>query len=122
MKFRHARHTDNLTPVIAFYCDILGLTVLGDFKDHDGYDGVFLGIPAADWHLEFTVSNEPARHTPDDDDLLVFYPASADEHDAIIRRFSDNDIQPIEPKNPYWKIHGTTYKDPDGFGVVVVKK
>ncbi|PZR20038.1 MAG: prolyl endopeptidase [Flavobacterium psychrophilum] len=121
MKFRLARHTDNLTPIINFYTEILGLEVFGNFKDHDGYNGVFLGIPGADWHLEFTTSAEPAQHQPDEDDLLVFYPASAEEYIAIIERFTKYNIPPNEPKNPYWKINGTLYKDPDGFGVMIVK-
>lgn len=122
MKFRVARHTDNLNPVINFYTKILGLEVLGSFKDHDGYDGVFIGKSGADWHFEFTTSNEPAQHKPDEDDLLVFYPASAEEHTAITARFAKHSIPPAEPKNPYWKVNGTLYKDPDGFGVMLVKK
>lgn len=121
MKFRAARHTNNLSPIIAFYTNVLGLSVLGDFKDHDGYDGVFVGLPGADWHLEFTTSAESANHKPDEDDLLVFYPASADEYAAITERFSKHNIPPAEPKNPYWKVNGTLYKDPDGFGVMIVK-
>lgn len=121
MKFRSARHTNNLTPIIAFYTEIVGLSVLGNFKDHDGYDGVFLGLPGADWHLEFTTSTEPANHKPDEDDLLVFYPASAEEHAAITERFAKHNIPPVEPKNPYWKVNGTLYIDPDGFGVMIVK-
>jgi len=27
---------------------------------------------------------------------------------------------PVEPANPYWAEHGTTYADPDGFRVVLV--
>lgn len=121
MKFRSARHTNNLYPIITFYTEILGLSVLGEFKDHDGYDGVFIGAPDADWHLEFTTSTELAQHEPDEDDLLVFYPASADEYTAITERFAKHNIPTAEPKNPYWKVNGTLYKDPDGFGVMIVR-
>ena len=27
---------------------------------------------------------------------------------------------PVEPANPYWKQHGVTLLDPDGFSVVLV--
>ncbi len=121
MKFRSARHTDNLLPIISFYRNVLGLEILGDFKDHDGYDGVFLGIPGAGWHLEFTTSAEKVNHEPDDDDLLVFYPDSAEEHENTIRRFTENNIPALEPKNPYWKANGTTYADPDGYRIVIVE-
>lgn len=121
MKFRSARHTDKLPAIITFYTEALGLIILGNFRDHDGYNGVFLGLPGADWHLEFTTSEEPAQHQPDEDDLLVFYPASAAECAAILQRFTDHKIPPAEPKNPYWKVNGMLYKDPDGFGVMIVK-
>jgi len=45
MKFRIARHTKDLNRIIDFYGRILGLKVLGEFKDYQNYNGVFLGIP-----------------------------------------------------------------------------
>jgi hypothetical protein len=29
-------------------------------------------------------------------------------------------VDPITPANPYWEEHGVTFRDPDGFGVVLV--
>lgn len=121
MKFRSARHTGNLSAITAFYTDILGLTVLGSFTGHDGYDGIFLGLPGENWHLEFTATAEPPKHHPDDDDLLVFYPASMEDYTALLERFADYNIPAQEPKNPYWKANGTLFHDPDGFGVMVVR-
>ena len=72
MKFRIARHTTNLESIIAFYCGILDLEILGEFHNHDRYDGVLIGNRDSDWHLEFTVSDEQPDHSPDVDDLLVF--------------------------------------------------
>jgi hypothetical protein len=37
---RVARPTDDLEAVVRFYHDGLGLEVLFEFKDHDGFDGV----------------------------------------------------------------------------------
>ncbi|MFN4152491.1 MAG: VOC family protein, partial [Candidatus Sericytochromatia bacterium] len=73
MKFRIARHTNNLEPLINFYTNYLGLELLGRFKNHSSYDGIFLGKKDLDWHLEFTMSDEKANHIFDEDDLLVFY-------------------------------------------------
>ncbi len=73
MKLRVARHTASIDSIIHFYCDILGLSILGRFKDHDGYNGVFIGEAGVDWHLEFTTSQELPDHKADDDDALVFY-------------------------------------------------
>lgn len=85
MRFRVARHTNNIDSIINFYRNILGLEILGEFKNHDNYDGVFLGFKNKDWHLEFTVSDEKPIHNFDDDDLLVFYCDSQDEYQVIIR-------------------------------------
>jgi hypothetical protein len=45
MQLRVARHTERLDEVVAFYRDGIGLTEIGGFRDHDGYDGVFLAVP-----------------------------------------------------------------------------
>jgi len=119
MTFRYARHTDNLKPIIRFYTEVLGLEILGHFENHSRYNGVMLGHPGLNWHLEFTESDQPARHQPDADDLLVFYLGSTEEINAIktdARRFEGEFTQ---PNNPYWQIHGTEIRDPDGFGVML---
>ncbi|MFI5137961.1 MAG: VOC family protein [Sphingobacteriales bacterium] len=119
MKFRTARHTKDLNRIIDFYGRILGLKVLGEFQDHQNYDGVFLGIPGADWHLEFTVSDTLPEHQPDDDDLLVFYAESLDEFNRIKEKFIVNRVKHVRPKNPYWESNGITFEDPDGFRIVI---
>ncbi len=77
MKFRYARHTNNLKSITSFYTNIIGLEVLGSFENHSEYNGVFLGLSNQDWHIEFTQSDEKAAHHPDEDDLLVFYLSEA---------------------------------------------
>ena len=119
MKFRTARHTRELNRMIDFYGRVLGLQVLGEFKDHQNYDGVFLGIPGESWHLEFTVSADTPAHSPDDDDLLVFYAESPDEFNKIKERFIANKVKHLKPKNPYWENNGITFEDPDGFRIVI---
>ena len=54
VQFRMARPTNQLSEVVNFYQRGLGLKVLGQFQNHDGYDGVMLGLPDKDHHLEFT--------------------------------------------------------------------
>ena len=119
MTFRIARHTNNLKSIIDFYTQVLGLTILGNFENHDNYDGVFLGENGLDWHLEFTTSTEKAQHKFDEDDLLVFYPNSQDEYDFIIQQIEQNNIPKIKTKNPYWNKNGVIIKDPDGYNVVI---
>lgn len=120
MKLRVARHTKKLQPLIDFYTLIIGLEVLGEFKDHAGYDGVFIGNKNCDWHLEFTTSAEEPQHHADEDDLLVFYADSIEAHDQIIAKAKHTNVPQAEPKNPYWQQNGTLLLDPDGFGVMVV--
>ena len=70
---RIARPTDNLAAVVAFYRDGLGFEVLGEFRDHDGFDGVMLGRQGAAYHLELTVgAGHRAGRAPTADNLLVF--------------------------------------------------
>ena len=119
MKFRYARHTNNLDTLIDFYQNIIGLEKLGGFKDHNGYDGVFLGFPDQDWHMEFTYSADKANHHPDRDDLIVFYLDNEEEIQTIIDRAKQADILPITSQNPYWNENGIELTDPDGFGVIL---
>jgi catechol 2,3-dioxygenase-like lactoylglutathione lyase family enzyme len=69
VQLRVARHTERLDEVVAFYRDGLGLPEIGRFRDHDGYDGVFLDVPGTGAHLELSperwVTWPPARRAPD---------------------------------------------------------
>lgn len=119
MKLRVARHTTNLQPIIGFYCGLLGLELLGRFEDHNGYDGVFIGMKNAGWHLEFTTSALAPQHAPDEDDLLVFYQPSGTAYEALKHKLETNNCIAVSAKNPYWNENGYTYLDPDGYRVVI---
>ena len=119
MKLRVARHTVDLKPIINFYTTVLGLEIIGEFKDHNNYDGVFIGGKSGNWHLEFTISNEQPNHQPDDDDLLVLYAETVIEYEKIKRNIITHHIPYIDAKNPYWKENGITIADPDGFRIVI---
>ena len=54
MQLRVARHTQRLDELVRFYRDGLGLAEIGGFRDHEGYDGVFLEVPGTGAHLELT--------------------------------------------------------------------
>jgi hypothetical protein len=100
---------------------VLGLEILGQFSDHDGYDGVFLGLPELDWQLEFTQSAKPAEHQFDDDDILVFYPADNNQFAMIIQNLEKQGIPQHTPVNPYWRDNSVMVKDPDGYPVILYK-
>lgn len=119
MLFRSARHTNNLEVIIDFYTKILGMEVVGSFKDHDAYDGVFLAYPDSDWHLEFTSSQKKARHSFDVDDCLVFYPTEKTVYERILTQMDQSGLEQILPEYPYWRTHGICIQDPDGFVIII---
>lgn len=117
---RVARPTDDLDAVTRFYCDGLGLTVLYEFRDHDGFDGVMLGYPGAAHHVEFTrrASHRVGR-APTDDNLLVFYLPDTVVWRRALARLESAGYHPVRAFNPYWDRHGRTFEDPDGYRVVL---
>lgn len=119
MQFRSARHTNRIKEIETFYTKILNLDILGDFKNHNGYGGLFIGKANTDWHLEFTTSSDDVNHQFDEDDCLVFYPETQNEYEAVIKNLEFYQIEPIQAKNPYWNINGISFLDPDGFVVIV---
>jgi catechol 2,3-dioxygenase-like lactoylglutathione lyase family enzyme len=117
MQLRIARHTERLDQVVAFYRDAIGLPEIGSFRDHAGYDGVFLAIPGTDTHLEFTSGGLHGAPPSHPETLLVLYLGDAEAVEAVMRRLG---VQPVAAANPYWAEHGVTIEDPDGFRLVLV--
>ena len=117
---RIARPTDRLEDVIRFYTVGIGLKVLGSFEDHEGFDGVMLGIPGDSYHLEFTRKRgHTAGRAPTEDNLLVFYIPDPEQWLERTERMSAAGYQPVPSFNPYWDRLGKTYEDPDGYRVVI---
>jgi len=119
MKFRFARHTNDLEKLKTFYTGILGLEILGSFENHDNYNGVFLGRQNLDWHLEFTKSDEIIAFNFNEDDILVFYPETLVEYDSLIENCNKNNICFMASKNPYWNENGKMIVDPDGYRIII---
>lgn len=117
---RVARPTDQYEAVIRFYTEGLGLSVIGSFANHEGFDGVMLAIPGTLYHLEFTQKRgHSAGRAPTPDNLLVFYIEDRQEWLAATQRMSDAGYQSVSSFNPYWDHRGKTYEDPDGYRVVL---
>jgi catechol 2,3-dioxygenase-like lactoylglutathione lyase family enzyme len=117
---RVARPTDHLEEVVRFYTNGLGLVRLGSFEDHDGFDGVMLGLPGAAYHLEFTRKRgHIAGPAPTQDNLLVFYLPEISEWQNAVARMRRASYQPVPSFNPYWDRAGRTFQDPDGYRVVL---
>lgn len=117
---RVARPTDRIDEVLAFYSDALGFQVLGQFKDHDGFDGVMLGHEGAAFHLEFTTKRgHTAGPAPSPEHLLVFYLPDAGMWNETIDRLDKLGFSSVPSFNPYWDEKGRTYEDPDGYRIVI---
>jgi hypothetical protein len=98
----------------------LGLCLLGSFEDHDGFDGVMLGVPGAEYHFEFTRSrHQPVNPSPTVEDLVVLYiPAEAEWRAACARMLAAG-FRQVAASNPYWEVRGRTFEDADGYRVVL---
>lgn len=117
---RVARPTDLMETVVRFYRDGLGMEILGQFLDHDGFDGVMVGYPGAAYHLEFTnKAGHRVGRAPTQDNLLVIYLPDPAQWNAAIARLENAGYQPVPSFNPYWDKQGKTFEDPDGYRVVL---
>ncbi len=122
VQVRVARQTDQLAAIIRFYRDGLGLSVIGSFENHAGYDGVMFGLPGAAYHLEFVqhVDGSPGT-SPNRENLLVFY---IPDHEAVQRKaaqLQSMGYPRVPAENPYWEAHGAiTIEDPDGWRIVLM--
>ena len=102
------------------YCRGLGLRLVGRFEDHDGFDGVVLGLKDSSYHLEFTrCRTHPVAPAPTPEDLLVFYIPTAAEWLTACANMSAAGFKQVSSFNPYWETRGRTYEDPDGYRIVL---
>lgn len=120
LHLRIARPVSNLDRFVALYRHGLGLEEIGRFEDHEGFDGVMLGKPGLDYHLEFTYCrHHPVNPAPTPEDLLVLYLPEIDEwRETCLRMLAAGFIE-VASFNPYWQYHGRTFADPDGYRIVL---
>lgn len=77
---------------------------------HRGYDGIMIGLPNANYHLEFT---EHIEGSP--------CPAPTKETiQRIAQRLAQMGYPEVEPENLYWAEKGVTIEDPDGWRIVLM--
>ncbi len=120
-QIRIARPTNQLDEVVRFYCEGLGLRKIGSFEGHAGYDGVMIGLPGFDYHLEFTqhINGSPCP-APTKDNLLVFYLPNLEIIKEMTNRLNAMGYKSVLPENPYWDELGITFEDPDGWRIVLM--
>ena len=121
VEVRIARPTDKLVEVLEFYCKDLGLPELYRTAAH-GYQVVMVGLPGDRYHLEFTshVDGSPGR-APTDENLLVFYFATADQMFDVVTRLGECGHEPVQLDNPWWRENGAiAFADPDNWRIVLM--
>ena len=117
---RIARPTDDLDALFAFYTEALGFEKLGEFRDHEGFDGVMLGHSEIPYHFEFTHAHgHKVGRAPTLENLLVFYFANYSSWQEAVSRIEGFGASPVTSFNPFWDLHGQTYEDPDGYRIVL---
>lgn len=117
---RVARACQDVDALADQYGRGLGFEILAHWHDHEGFDGVVLGHPHAQYHLEFVrVHNESAPPAPHKEHLLVFYLPEREEWIARCRAVEAADFRRVRNDNPYWERVGRTYIDRAGGPVVL---
>ncbi|MBX7554110.1 MULTISPECIES: VOC family protein [Streptomyces] len=118
---RFARPTAKYDEVLVFYRDVLGLPVLAQWRGHQGYDGVVLGLPGTPVHMELLQHGDPPRiPEPHPENQLVLYLRGPEAVAVATRRLTDFGYSPVPAANPYWPEHSAVlFEDPDGWQVVL---
>ena len=110
----------DLAKSLRMYCDGLGWRVLGEFADHDGFDGAMVGDADASYHFEFTVKRaDGAAPAPTTEDLVVLYLPILQEWQRTCASLVAAGFVEVASTNPYWSARGKTFQDPDGYRIVL---
>ena len=122
MKIIKSRHVNQLEPIIYFYCELIGFSVIEAYKDRFNYDGVIIGEDDSDWTMEFTVSNEKPNRVIEEDDLMIIFIEDSARYNQIIEKLRNEKTLEFAPKNPHWEEKGRLFRDPEGYGVLLVRQ
>ena len=120
-QLRFARPTVQIERILEFYHHGVGLPILYSYMDDADYDGVMLGLPGREYHLEITQhQGDGPCPPPAPDNLLVFYIPERRAIEAAVARLREMGYTPVPPRNPYWAEKGVTIPDPDGWHIVLM--
>lgn len=119
---RVARACSDLDRARRFYCDGLGLAVLAEFADHEGFDGLVLGMPGVPWHLELVVEHGAMVASPSPEDLIVLFEADPAAYAQRQRQLLEAGFAAVRSNNPYWDRCGVTFEGPDGYRTVIANR
>jgi catechol 2,3-dioxygenase-like lactoylglutathione lyase family enzyme len=117
---RLARASNNYADTVAFYRDLVGLPVIGDFVDSFDAEGTIFGLPDEAVQLEIVrARHEDEGYNGGGADQLVLYLDNAMELFAATSRLREAGLLPDPEPHAYWAANGAaTYRDPDGRAII----
>ena len=121
---RIARPSRDLAAAERFFVGGLGFDVLqrGRGTSTGERNLLMVGLLGAAWHIELihdTARTVEPVLTPDD--LLVLY-LDAPADSSLVARIERAGGKRVPAHNPYWDQIGVTFKDPDGYRVVLCER
>jgi hypothetical protein len=117
---RVARACADVDALADQYARGLGFEVLGQWRDHEGFDGAVLGHPRAPYHLEFIHAHDERKPPPPHpENLLVFYLPDAADWTERCGAAEAAGFRRVPNANPYWERVGRTYADCEGGRVIL---
>ena len=117
---RIARPVFDIEATRKMYCDGLQLQVIGYFANHEGFDGIMLGMPNSNYHFEFTYCRHHVVNPSSTlEDLFVFYEGNTKIWNDMCNNMVTAGFIEVSSFNPYWSLHGRTFQDCNGYRIVV---
>jgi catechol 2,3-dioxygenase-like lactoylglutathione lyase family enzyme len=114
---RFGRASRHYEMTVAFYRDLVGLPVVGEFTASFGEDGTIFGLPDTTVQLEIVREHEASAVAAFDQ--LVLYLDDAAAVDVATAPLRAAGLAAKPDQHPYWAANGAvTYDDPDGREVV----
>lgn len=120
LQIRIAKPTLNFDLVKKFYVEGFGFQILGEFVDHDGFDGIMIGSSDSPYHFEFIKhKTTPIKPSSSSEDLIIIYQPNYSEWKKIVDCLENLNFETVKSHNPYWDKKGKTFLDGDGYRVVI---
>jgi GNAT superfamily N-acetyltransferase len=110
---RWVRASGRYDETIAFYRDLVGLPIVGEFADSFGEDGTIFGLPDTAVQMEIVRTDEPV--SAGRFDQVVLYLANAEAVERATAPLRAAGVAPVDNPHPYWAANGAlVFPDPDG--------
>jgi hypothetical protein len=115
---RWVRASGHYEATVAFYHDLVGLPIIGQFSSSFDEDGTIFGLPDTTTQMEIVRAHDD-NYATGTFDQLVFYLDDANAVFTATGPLRDAGLEPDRAVHAYWAANGAvSYRDPDGRDVV----